>query len=65
MLRSGFRELVESPQARSFWQEIPAVCRNCEHELKDACQGGCLAAADEYYGNRLKPDPLCGLAFSG
>jgi radical SAM protein with 4Fe4S-binding SPASM domain len=65
MLQSGFRELVESPQARSFWQEIPAVCRNCEHALKDACRGGCLAAADEYYGNRLKPDPICELAFSG
>ena len=64
MLRSGFLELAQSPKARAFWQEIPTVCRKCEQALKDACQGGCLAAADEYYGNRLRPDPICELALS-
>jgi radical SAM protein with 4Fe4S-binding SPASM domain len=62
ILKSGFRELVESAPVREFWAAEPAECAGCVHPLKERCAGGCRAAAAEYYGTPNRWDPLCELA---
>jgi radical SAM protein with 4Fe4S-binding SPASM domain len=56
-----FIDIVESKETRDFWNAEPSECRDCEHPLRDKCNGGCIAAADECYGSRNRRDPFVDL----
>jgi radical SAM protein with 4Fe4S-binding SPASM domain len=66
---SGFGEIVSGQKAKQFWSAVPDECLECAHPLKDACAGGCPAAADECYGTPRRKDPFveyaCAAASTG
>jgi radical SAM protein with 4Fe4S-binding SPASM domain len=57
MLKDDFIKLIERKETQDFWQAIPAECQTCTHPLKEECNGGCPAAADEFYGSPNHRDP--------
>jgi radical SAM protein with 4Fe4S-binding SPASM domain len=59
--KERFLDIISKQKVISFWQTIPKECKNCEHELKDKCLGGCTAASFEYYGSQEYIDPICKL----
>lgn len=62
--RQGFADIVNSVQARRYWEAVPRECRACRHPLKTQCGGGCPAAADECYGDRHRRDPFVALSLA-
>ena len=60
--KSAFGEIVAGKKARAFWTPVPPECVSCTHPLKDRCRGGCPAASDECFRDRLQIDPFVGLA---
>jgi radical SAM protein with 4Fe4S-binding SPASM domain len=58
----GFAEIVSRETANRYWEGIPLQCSGCDHSLKEQCMGGCRAAAFEWYGPPLRPDPIIELA---
>jgi len=46
---------------RSFHEEVPEECRNCQSEFSGVCCGGCKAAAEQCYGTIKRADPFVAL----
>jgi len=60
--KSSFGQIVAGTPARSFWMPVPPECQACTLPLKELCRGGCPAASDECFGDRLHVDPFVRLS---
>ncbi len=62
--KSSFGEIVGGRNTRSFWRPVPPECQACKLPMKELCRGGCPAASDECFGDRLHMDPFVQLSRS-
>lgn len=58
LAKQNYGEIVAGEAAKQFWDGLPFQCRACENPLRNQCQGGCRAAADECHGTPLRIDPF-------
>ncbi len=53
------------PHVCKYRQTEPQECMHCRHALKDICNGGCKAAAEQCYGTIDKVDPFVTMSLMG
>jgi radical SAM protein with 4Fe4S-binding SPASM domain len=57
--KDSFSDIYSNhPYVREFRKALPIECNNCNHELRDFCQGGCKASAEQCYGTLTRVDPF-------
>jgi radical SAM protein with 4Fe4S-binding SPASM domain len=57
--RDSIRDILTShPYVHAFRTTWPKECADCDHPLRDLCQGGCRAAAEQAYGTLTRSDPF-------
>jgi radical SAM protein with 4Fe4S-binding SPASM domain len=57
--RDSFLDIYSNHSyVRSFREDWPEECRQCDPELKDLCKGGCKAAAAQCYNTMDTVDPF-------
>jgi radical SAM protein with 4Fe4S-binding SPASM domain len=61
--RDRFRDIYyHHPYVWKFRETWPRECSDCAPELKELCQGGCKAAAEQCYGTLDRVDPFVTLS---
>ncbi len=63
--KDSFSCLVEKGRKHPLWNSVPVICLTCTNPFREHCLGGCPAAAMEYYGSLLNPDPILELCGKG
>jgi pyrroloquinoline quinone biosynthesis protein E len=58
VLEESFWDLYQRPYVRDFKTVMPASCLDCPVEIRDRCQGGCKAAAEECFGSFETEEPF-------
>jgi radical SAM protein with 4Fe4S-binding SPASM domain len=57
--RDSIRDILTShPYVQAFRTTWPEECTDCDHPLRDLCQGGCRAAAEQVFGTLTRADPF-------
>lgn len=57
--RDSIRDILTAhPYVHAFRTTWPRECAHCDHPLRDLCQGGCRAAAEQAYGTLTRADPF-------
>ncbi|MEJ2692295.1 MAG: radical SAM protein [Candidatus Thiodiazotropha sp.] len=57
--RDSIRDILTShPYVQAFRTTWPEECAGCDQPLRDLCQGGCRAAAEQAYGCLTRADPF-------
>lgn len=58
VLQNSFWDLYRQPYVERFKTEMPVGCLDCPAQVRDRCQGGCKAAAEECFGSFQDEEPF-------
>lgn len=66
LFREPFPEIYwHHPHVRAYRETWPHECEGCAAELRQTCQGGCRAAAEQCLGTLERVDPFVTLSLAG